>query len=80
MLFILSLLQDVLEIQKDSILPGQRVLVVDDLIATGGTLGATCKLIKSMNATIVGCLSVLELEDLEGSKKVDAPVCSLITF
>lgn len=55
-------------------------MVVDDLIATGGTLGATCKLIKSMNATIVGCLSILELEELQGSKNVDAPVSSLITF
>lgn len=72
--------QDVLEIQEDSILPGQRVLVIDDLIATGGSLGATCKLIKGMEATIVGCLVFLELQQLEGAKNVGAPVESLITF
>ena len=73
-------MQDVLEIQEESILPGQRVLVIDDLIATGGSLGATCKLIKGMGATIVGCLAFLELGQLEGAKNVDAPVESLITF
>lgn len=79
--FIIFLLnQDVLEIQEDSILSGQRVLIIDDLIATGGSLGATCKLIKGLNATIVGCLVLLELGQLEGAKNVDAPVTSLITF
>ena len=73
-------IQDVLEIQEESIQPGQRVLVIDDLIATGGSLGATCKLIKSMGATIVGCLALLELGELKGAKNVDAPVESLITF
>lgn len=69
-----------LEIQEESIYPGQRVLVIDDLIATGGSLGATCKLIKSLNATVVGCVVLLELGQLEGLKNVDAPVQSLITF
>jgi len=55
-------------------------LVIDDLIATGGSLGATCKLIKGMGAIIVGCLAFLELGQLEGAKNVDAPVESLITF
>lgn len=73
-------LKDVLEIQEDSIRPGQRVLVIDDLIATGGSLGATCKLIKNLDATIVGCLVLLELGQLKGSENVDAPVESLITF
>ena len=51
------------------------MLVIDDLIATGGSLGATCKLLSSLNAKVVGCLVLLE-----GSKNVDAPVESLITF
>jgi len=74
------LLQDVLEIQEDSIQPGQRVLVIDDLIATGGSLGATCKLITGLKAKIVGCMCVLELKELEGSKNVDFPVVSLISY
>ena len=69
-----------LEIQEDSVTQGQRVLVIDDLIATGGSLGATCKLLKGLNAKVVGCLVLLELDQLEGSKNVDAPVESLITF
>lgn len=69
-----------MEIQEDSIQPGQRVLVIDDLIATGGSLQATCKLIKGLNAKIVGCMVVLELEELGGAKIVDVPVESLITY
>lgn len=75
-----SHVQDVLEIQEDSINQGQRVLVIDDLIATGGSLGATCKLLKGLDAKVVGCLVLLELDQLEGSKNVDAPVESLISF
>ncbi|KAK4020619.1 hypothetical protein OUZ56_002583 [Daphnia magna] len=71
---------DVLEIQQDSIHQGQRVLIIDDLIATGGSLGATCKLLSGLNANVVGCLVLLELEQLHGSKNVEAPVESLITF
>lgn len=75
-----SHVQDILEIQEDSINQGQRVLVIDDLIATGGSLGATCKLLKGLDAKVVGCLVLLELDQLEGSKNVDAPVESLISF
>lgn len=71
---------DVLEIQQDSVHQGQRVLIIDDLIATGGSLGATCKLLSGLNANVVGCLVLLELEQLHGSKNVEAPVESLITF
>ena len=65
-----------LEIQENSILPGQRVLVVDDLIATGGSLRASCKLINELNAEIVGCLTLLG--GLESADNVDSPVISLI--
>jgi len=71
---------DVLEIQENSILPGQRVLVVDDLIATGGSLKASCKLINELNAEIVGSLVLLELEGLKGADIVGSPVRSLISF
>ena len=72
--------QDVLEMQEESISPGQRVLVVDDLIATGGSLAATCKLLKDANACIVGCLVLLRLEELQGEKNVGVPLESLISF
>lgn len=71
---------DVLEIQENSILPGQRVLVIDDLIATGGSLKATCQLIKELNAEVVGSVLLLELEELKGADKVGSPVESLIKF
>jgi len=71
---------DVLEIQENSILPGQRILVVDDLIATGGSLKATCKLIQELKADIVGSLVLLELEGLDGASNVGSPVKSLIGF
>ena len=54
--------------------------MIDDLIATGGSLSATCQLIKELSADIVGCLVFLELEELHGAKNVGAPVKSLITF
>jgi len=71
---------DVFEVQDDSIQAGQKVLVVDDLIATGGSLAATCKLLKGMDATITGCLAFLELVDLKGADSIDTPVQSIIQF
>lgn len=57
---------DSLEIQHDAIQPGDRVLVVDDLLATGGTVEASCKLIEQVGGTIVGCAFVIELSSLGG--------------
>jgi adenine phosphoribosyltransferase len=50
------------------------------LIATGGTLAATCKLLNGLNANVIGCLALLELDDLKGANNVDAQVESLIHF
>ena len=61
---------DRLEIHEDAIKPGQRVLVVDDLLATGGTLGACCELMKSASATIVGITVLIEIAALGGRAKV----------
>ncbi|KAM9365542.1 adenine phosphoribosyltransferase [Pholidichthys leucotaenia] len=58
------------EIQEDAVTPGQKVLIVDDLLATGGTLLATCKLMKQQQAEILGCLVIIELKDLNGMDKV----------
>ncbi len=55
-----------LHMHKDGIMPGQRVLVVDDLLATGGTVDATCKMIEQMGGEVCGCAFLIELEDLKG--------------
>jgi 5'-methylthioadenosine phosphorylase len=63
--------KDAVEIHKDAINPGDKVLVVDDLIATSGTLVATCNLIKKLGGEIVENAVVIELEDLGGRKKLE---------
>lgn len=62
---------DALEIHKDAIQPGQKVLIVDDLLATGGTAKATLKLLRQFQADIVGASFVIELAELGGRKKLD---------
>ena len=57
---------DEVEIHTDSVQSGDRVLLVDDLIATGGTAAASCELIRSLGGDIVGCTFVVELEALGG--------------
>jgi adenine phosphoribosyltransferase len=61
---------DSLEIHKDAIEPGQRVLVVDDLLATGGTAAATCQLVEKLGGVVSGVACVIELEFLHGRKKL----------
>ena len=61
---------DSLEIHKDAITPGQRVLIVDDLIATGGTAKAVAEMVESMNATVEGLAFMVELTFLKGREKV----------
>lgn len=57
---------DVLEIQENSIAAGQNVLIVDDLLATGGTLNAACELIKKMRANVLEIVVLMELKPLNG--------------
>jgi adenine phosphoribosyltransferase len=72
---------DTLEIHVDGVSPGQRVLIVDDLLATGGTVGACCKLLQQTGAEIVGCAFVIELAGLGGAEAI-APheSFSLLTY
>ncbi|HEX2328241.1 MAG TPA: adenine phosphoribosyltransferase [Candidatus Angelobacter sp.] len=63
--------KDTLEIHKDAIKPGQRVLIVDDLLATGGTANACVALAKSLGAEVAGLSFVVELDFLSGRKKFD---------
>jgi adenine phosphoribosyltransferase len=72
---------DTLEMHVDGVVAGQRILVVDDLLATGGTLKACCKLLERAGAEIVGCAFVIELLGLGGAKAVAPhPVFSLLQY
>lgn len=61
---------DVLEMHCDAIKPGQRVLIADDLLATGGTVECIIKMIKELGGEIVGCVFLMELNDLNGREKL----------
>ena len=72
-----------IEIHKDSISPGERVLIVDDILATGGTANATADLIESLGGIVAGVLCVVELPELKGREIMMArgiPVRSLVEF
>ncbi len=73
--------KDRLEMHQDALAPGNRVLIVDDLLATGGTAAATSKLVSKAGATLAGYGFVIELTDLQGRQKLaDAPVISLVEY
>ena len=72
---------DTLEIHKDAIEPGSRVLMVDDLLATGGTMAAACVLIEKSGAKIAGLSSLIELTDLAGREKIsDYGIHTVISY
>lgn len=72
---------DTLEMHVDAVSPGQNVLIVDDLLATGGTVSAVCDLVKKSGGKIVETAFLIELEFLHGRDKLkDYPVFSLIKF
>jgi adenine phosphoribosyltransferase len=73
--------QDHIEVHQDAIEPGQNILIVDDLIATGGTVEAVAKLVKEMKGNIIGAAFLIELTELKGKEKIkDIPVFSLIKY
>ena len=72
---------DALEIHRDAVEPGQRILIADDLIATGGTAAAVARMVQQMGGTVVGLAFLVELEFLEGRKKLDGfDIFSLIKY
>ena len=71
---------DAVEIHKDAIKPGDKVLVIDDLIATGGTILASCNLIEKLGGEIIECAFVIELFDLKGKEKLKWPFFSVVSF
>ena len=71
---------DLIEVHKDAIESGSRVLMVDDLLATGGTMEGSSRLIEKAGGIIIGYAFVIELIDLKGRTRLDKPVYSLVSF
>ncbi|MBU5265799.1 adenine phosphoribosyltransferase [Virgibacillus proomii] len=73
--------KNILTIHKDAIKPGQRVLITDDLLATGGTIQATIKLVEELGGIVVGCAFIIELSYLGGMEKLQGyDVLSLMSY
>lgn len=71
----------VIEMHKDSIKPGQKVVIIDDLIATGGTIEAITKLVQSLGGEVVKIVFLMELEGLKGRDKLkDYDIASIISY
>lgn len=72
---------DTLTMHKDAVKPGQKVLICDDLLATGGTVEATIRLVHQLGGEVVGCAFLIELEELKGRDKIgNYPIKSLIQY
>lgn len=72
---------DTLEVQRNAIKSGMKVLMVDDLLATGGTMAASCKLVEKINGQVVGIVFLVELADLGGREKIgDYKITSIISY
>ena len=72
---------DKLEIHQDAVVAGSRILIVDDLIATGGTAVATAKLLQDIGCKLVGCGFVIELDELNGRSRLpNVPIISLVHY
>ena len=75
--------KDALEIHEDAINPGDKVLIIDDLLATSGTARAAIDLVKKLDGNVVECAFIVELVDLKGREKIESknvPVFSLVEF
>ncbi len=71
---------DTIEIQAEAIKPGQRVVLLDDLLATGGTLAASVALFRKVGADVMGAACIIELSFLDGRSKLDIPITALMTY
>ena len=72
---------DCLEVHQDALAPGSKVLIIDDLIATGGTAKATAQLVEKIGCELVGFGFIIELKDLHGRKALPSvPIVSLIEY
>ncbi len=71
---------DRVEIQVDAVVPGQRVVIVDDLLATGGTMSAGIALLRHVGAAVPAAAALIELAFLDGRRRLDVPFESLISY
>jgi adenine phosphoribosyltransferase len=72
---------DRLEVHSDAVIEGARVLVVDDVIATGGTAAATCRLVEALGATVIGIAAIIELAFLDGRARLEGrEISSLLVY
>ncbi len=71
---------DTLEMQKDALQKGDKVLIADDLLATGGTIKAATSLCRKLQANVIGAVTIMELEGLGGRQALDIPCQSLVKF
>ena len=71
---------DTIEIQADAIKPGQRVIVLDDLLATGGTLSAAIRLVRMVGGDVLAAGCIIELAFLEGRKRIEVPFVSVVSY
>ncbi|HXY98680.1 MAG TPA: adenine phosphoribosyltransferase [Stellaceae bacterium] len=71
---------DTVEIQADAIRPGQRVIVLDDLLATGGTLSAAIRLCRMVGGEVLAAACIIELSFLNGRKRLDVPFTSIVDY
>jgi adenine phosphoribosyltransferase len=69
---------DTIEILPTSVESGEKILILDDVLATGGTAAATCKLVQKLGGQVSGCLFLIELDFLKGRDKMSVPIQSLI--
>jgi adenine phosphoribosyltransferase len=71
---------DTMEVQSDAVSPGQRVVVLDDLLATGGTLAAAIGLVRDMGGIVPAAACIIELTFLGGRKRLDVPFSALVAY
>ncbi len=78
--YVLEYGTDSLHIQADAVTPGQRIVVVDDLLATGGTMAAAITLLQKVGAEVVAAAVIIELGFLDGRARIGVPVSALVRF
>ena len=71
---------DILEVQDDAVKPDQKLVLLDDLLATGGTMVAATELLKKVGANVVGSACIIELNFLNARKKLDIPCTTLVAY
>jgi adenine phosphoribosyltransferase len=71
---------DTIEIQEDAIVPGRRVIILDDLLATGGTMRAAINLVRRRGGVVAGAGCIIELSFLNGRNRIDVPLTSIVAY